>query len=78
MHTVRCPTWSHAAPSHTALRAAAPSPRSVCASISDATNTYAKCTHNAAHPAGTYFEVAANAGFQVTCDEHAAYLCEYL
>ncbi|KAH8066621.1 DUF2263-containing protein [Aureococcus anophagefferens] len=30
------------------------------------------------YPAGTYFEVAANAGFQVTCDEHAAYLCEYL
>ena len=30
------------------------------------------------YPAGTYFEVAANAGFQVACDEHAAYLCEYL
>ena len=30
------------------------------------------------YPAGTYFEVAANAGFKVTCDEHAAYLCEYL
>ena len=30
------------------------------------------------YAAGTAFEVAANSGFDISCDEPLAYLCEYL